>query len=236
MQHITNSLLISYLTLRKAIGWLGVLLPFILWFVNFVIYNLGYFGLPENALKPSISHYYYTPVSELFTGTLCAVSFFLFAYKGYDTPTKYKFLTDNFLCNLAAICAIGVALFPTSSSEAISDNSRSFISNQTIGYLHFTFAGLFFLSLSILSLVNFRLTSRTENRKLYTFCGYGMLLCLVLIFLYNMFLQEQFPALVQFKPVFWLETIALVLFGMSWLMKGRVDFYFILKMIGMKSS
>jgi hypothetical protein len=234
MEETKNKLLYSIFTLRKAIGWIGILLPFVLLFGNYFVYSFGHFGEPADALKASISHYYYTPVSEVFTGALWVVAIFLFTYKESTTKGMNRFLSDNLLSNIAAAAAIGVSLFPTSSSNLISDNVRSFVSSGTIGNLHFFFAAMFFLALSILSVFNFKHASSPIQKRLHAFCGYGMILCLILIFIYKEYVFGKNEAFDNFKPVFWLETIALILFGVSWLVKGEVDFYFILRKMNLK--
>ena len=90
-----SSYVISYLQLRKWVGWLGVLLPWVL--------LTGYYFLQRNCELPhSISHYYYTLMGTYFTGTLCAVGLFLFSYNGYNDE-------DRITANFAAVCAVLVA-------------------------------------------------------------------------------------------------------------------------------
>ena len=56
--------IIDVMLLRKAIGVLGVALPFLLWFG----------GLAARvALQPSISRYYHTQMHDTFVGVLCAI-------------------------------------------------------------------------------------------------------------------------------------------------------------------
>ena len=92
-----DNLIVSYLAIRKAIGWLGLLLPFILLIGNYVINKLDVlnsnffirtdcYKVPyasAGSFKFSISHYYYSTVGELFTGVMCAVALFMFCYKGH---------------------------------------------------------------------------------------------------------------------------------------------------------
>src|ERR1051326_8972688 len=86
-----KDLVISYLTMRKAVGWLGMLLRFILLLGNICINSLDILNsnlvvlkdcynhyTAASSFKSSISHYYYSTVGELFTGTLCAVALFMF--------------------------------------------------------------------------------------------------------------------------------------------------------------
>jgi len=61
----------SYLSLRKAVGWIGMSLPFVLMLGVILIFN-------GNLIQESISHYYYTGMRNVFVGALCAVGLFLF--------------------------------------------------------------------------------------------------------------------------------------------------------------
>ena len=98
----------TYRRLRRAIGYLGAGLPFVL-----VI--LSQFSFFNTRVQLSISHYYYTNLREIFTGTLCAVGFFLIRYKGHGNASIWK--NDNLLTNIAGFMAIGVALVPTSAND-----------------------------------------------------------------------------------------------------------------------
>lgn len=252
----SNQLAISYLSLRRAIGWLGILLPFMLVIGNFTINRLnllnnGFFidtacSGPYQAagsFKSSISHYYYSSVGELFTGILTAVALFLFSYKGHPLRKGEKGFSDHLLSTLSGLFALGIVLFPTSADACIQDNIRSFLSSRNTGYIHFTMASLFFISLSVMSIVNFRRTAdrasfgKMKNHNTYLFCGIAMLGCLVLIFIYVNWVESTLPWLDKIKPVFWLEALALLFFGVSWLKKGNVDFnYFPRKLKQMISN
>ncbi len=61
----------SYMTLRKAVGWIGLLLPFVLMLG-------GYFIFKGKFVESSISYYYHTGMRDVFVGALCAVALFLF--------------------------------------------------------------------------------------------------------------------------------------------------------------
>jgi hypothetical protein len=51
-------------------------------------------------------------------------------------------------------------------------------------------------------------------------CGIIILLSIILIFLYSVIpsLHDKFK---EYKPIFWLEFLALEAFGISWLTKGE---------------
>ena len=237
-----DDLIVSYLTIRRAIGWLGLLLPFILLIGNYTVNQLNILNSSffikdckapvykaAGSFKSSISHYYYSTVGELFTGVLLAVALFMYCYKGHKLRKGEKGLSDNALSNLAGLFALGVVIFPTGSGACISDNLRTFLSSDNTGYIHFTMAALFFVSLSVMSMVNFRRTDdrvsfgKKENHKTFLVCGIAMLVCLVLIFVYSMWIAGKFSWLDNLHPVFCLEAIALIFFGISWLIKGQVN-------------
>ena len=67
----------SYLALRKAVGWIGILLPFALMLGVILIFK-------GEIIQESISHYYHTEMRNVLVGALCAVALFMFFYTGYD--------------------------------------------------------------------------------------------------------------------------------------------------------
>ena len=78
---ITNeiSLALSYLVLRRIIGLLGFLFPFVL--------SLGALILFQTGIQSSISSYYHTGMGDVFVGILCVIGVFLFSYKGFDNTS-----------------------------------------------------------------------------------------------------------------------------------------------------
>jgi hypothetical protein len=195
-----RNMVISYLSLRKAIGILGIALP--------IVMAAGYWIAGGEGIRSSISSYYHTGMRDLFVGVLCAVALFLFSYTGYDKK-------DNIAGDLAAIFAIGVAFFPTSGGLA--------------GTIHLISAALFFLLLAFYSLFLFTkghpnpTPQKIKRNRLYRICGYVILGAMLIMLLYTL-LPALNHALTRLKPVFWLETIALWAFGISWLTKGAVLF------------
>ncbi len=200
-----DSLVLSYLGLRKAIGIIGIALPFVL--------VIGKFLLQGPGIEVSISDYYYTDMRNVFVGSLCAIAIFLMSYRGYDQ-------SDRIAGALACGFAIGVALFPTTpGGEPTSED-------QFVGHLHIVFACCFFLTLAFFSLVLFRKTDQVyptrkklQRNIVYTACGYIILGCIILIGIVN--LPAIKPLIGSLDPVFWFESIAVVAFGVSWLTKGE---------------
>lgn len=206
----SSPMLISYMTLRKLVGILGIILPFVLVFGAKLIFN-------NSSIESSISYYYHTGMRDVFVGCMVGIGMFFFSYKG---PEKI----DGIMGNLSGLFATGLALFPTTASVELGSGSL------LIGRIHFTLATLFFLSLAYFSLFLFTKSKPDQlptaqklvRNKVYKICGFIMLLCLLCIFLYFQFLEERYQALKELKPVFWLESIALWAFGLSWITKGEM--------------
>ncbi len=203
-----NSLIFSYLSLRKTIGILGILFPLVLSLGALIIFRAG--------IQSSISSYYYTGMRNIFVGTLCVIGFFLFSYKGYQR-------TDDVAGYLGCAFAVGVALFPIAPDNPVSGDAR------LIGYFHSAFALLFFLTLIYFSLCLFTKTDpsrpaskrKLQRNNIYKLCGYTMSLCILLIVIYSLLPNEMASPIEVFHPVFWLEAIVVVAFGISWLIKGE---------------
>jgi hypothetical protein len=198
-------LVISYLTLRRAIGFLGIGLPFVV--------SIG------AGIQSSISAYYYTVMRDVFVGTLCAIGVFLFSYKGYEPK-------DDVASNLAGLFAVGIALFPTSPCDPISSHCPF----QLKYFLHGVFAVLLFGTFTYMSLFLFTKTDlskkptgkKLQRNSVYRACGYVMLSCLVAVPAASLLLPEDLGDTLRIiQPVFWLESIAVVAFGISWLTKGE---------------
>ena len=200
-----DSLVMSYLDLRKAVGIIGMALPFVL--------VLGKFVLQGGGIQSSMSAYYYTIMRDVFVGSLCSIAVFLGAYRGYERA-------DSLAGNLACVFALGVALFPTGPQNATPHQIL-------IGNFHGFFALSLFLTLSFFALVLFRKTDpskpptsqKLKRNLVYTICGYTILACIVLSILVR-FLPGSSP-IFKLAPIFWLEALAIFSFGVSWLVKGE---------------
>ncbi len=199
-------LVVSYLDLRKAVGIIGLALPFVLAFGDILLHGLR--------IENSISTYYYTEMRNIFVGSLCAIAIFLMSYRGYDRR-------DAIAGNLAFVFAIGVAFIPTTPLPVATTEQ------ELIGDVHLAFAALLFLTLAYFSIKLFTETDPTKTptpRKLqrnavYRVSGYIILACIGLIAVAAL---PPVKALVDWlEPRFWLESIAIVAFGVSWLIKGE---------------
>ena len=200
-------LIISYLTLRKLIGVLGAGLPFVMAVGGGIIF--------QTDLQGTISGYYYTAMRDVFVGILCAIGVFLISYHGYDRA-------DFIAGKLGGLFAMGIAIFPMTPPGDASPAAR------VIGAIHYASAALFFLTIAYFSIFQFTKTNpekpptlrKVQRNKVYLLCGWTILVCLALIGVYNL-LPDGAVVLKNVHPVFWLETIADVAFGISWIVKGE---------------
>ncbi|GAB3142353.1 DUF998 domain-containing protein [Amycolatopsis sp. NPDC004378] len=186
----------SYLYLRRAIGLIGLALPFVLIFGKQLVQGGDLIG--------SLSGYYYSDLRDVFVGAMCAAGVFLLAYYGHDR-------VDNIASTVAGLGAIGLALFPTTPGGTVTGWDR------TSGVLHLVFAAVFFLSLAYFCL---RLFPHDGEQPpgvgvVYRVCGVVILAALVLIAV-----TSRLQLVPEMHPALWLESAAVWAFGVAWLVKG----------------
>lgn len=205
--------IISFLTLRKAVGWLGMSLAPTMLIINYFLGDC-------NIVQDSISHYYYTVSGGVFIGILFAVAFFLFAYNGFD-------MVDKWSTSTAAFFALCIALFPTNDNSAGSCAIFHLPDNEVRRIIHYTAAASFFTLLAFISFFLFTKSKGTRTKEkrirniIYKTSGIVIILCIGLIAFFGL-TQNEPDGSSTFKPVFWLELIALIAFGVSWLVKGEI--------------
>lgn len=205
-----DSLVISYLSLRKAVGIIGFALPFVL--------AIGTIVVQDKGIQPSISAYYYTDLRNIFVGSLCAIGVFLMSTRGYPEPKLTASLPKDHIAGiLASIFAIGVAFFPTTPAHE---------HPTVIGGIHLTFAALLFLTLAYFCLKLFTRTAGNPTRQklkrniVYRVSGYTILASILLIAVAAIPLINA--VVEHLNPRFWLESLAILAFAVAWLTKGEV--------------
>jgi len=221
-----DSLLISYLSLRKAVGIIGVSLPVVLVLGNWQLFH-------SNAIEDSISYYYYTGMRGVLVGSLWTIGVFLMSYRGYQKR-------DEIAGRLACIFALGVALFPTARVRGTCDvvhlsrlDHGGCDTTHAVSFFHATCATLLFLTLAYFSLFLFtetypgreqEMTRRKRERNIvYYICGWIIVVSIVGILTLHVGLHIS-----KFGPIpvlFGFKSVIVVAFGVSWLVKGE----FILK-------
>lgn len=210
-----DDIVVSYLTLRKTIGILGIMLPLISMLFGKVFGNFS--------LQSSISAYYYTNVGDIFSGLLIAISLFLLTYKGYQK-------IDNVITSMSGLAGLLIVLFPCS-VENVSGRVGLFQLDVKISnVIHLASAFIFFVLLAINSLFLFTKSNpagqKTQQKKqrniVYRTSGVILFLCLVSLGFFMWFTSAAFME--TFKIILIFEIIMLIAFGASWLVKGEAIF------------
>ena len=205
-----NSLIISYLGLRRIIGIIGICHPIVLYFGGVWVFSTG--------LQTSMSSYYYTGMRDVFVGLIFVSGFFLLCYHGYDKH-------DRIVSLIAGFCALLVALFPTSPPQ----NPTHF--EKIIGGIHIGSAFIFLSALAWFCLILFTRgspeadVSRNKKRRnlIYRCCGVTIIISLLATsgFFMSAWLQQKIG---PYQPIFAAETVAFIAFGIAWLIKGQTLF------------
>lgn len=207
--------MINTTRLRCTIGWLGMLLPWI------VLILSKFYGC---SFPDSISATYYLPTCITpFMIILGSAGLLLFSYKGYDRQ-------DDIICTIAGIFALGICLF-SCNTENLVERWVGFAELTRVGtfqivpnisgMLHNICAFGFFGLLAYNSLFLFTKSSgkMTENKKkrniIFRVCGLGMIISFLAIVPVSIF--------EWWGGVWIIETVALFFFGISWLTKA--DYY-----------
>ncbi len=212
----TNPAVLSYYTMRRVVGILALALPFALAVGSILTDFLTSSHLPHPLLQRSISDYYYTPMRDLYVGSLCAIATFLVCSRGYD-------LHDEIAGYIAGACASGVAFFPSFNPRSSHYTQLDF----AIGLIHTAFAALMFLVLSYICIFRFRRSApdrrltrgKRHRNRIYQGSGLVMIACMIAMVAITIraVIAERHPS----HWLFWSETVALCAFGFAWLTKGE---------------
>ena len=201
IQRSDPSLDVSYLSLRQAIGWIGILMP---WVARAVAKMLT--GTP---FLMSISAYYYSSGRDIFVGSLFAAGVFLGFYRG-NLNSKL----DRILAMIWGTAAAFIGLIPMnpcgdSHLPCGDPNHRSY---------HFIPVAVFFAINIYMTLFRFTKPSRLpitlEKQKrntVYIACGVVMLVSVLTIACFDQWGRSIFVP----------EAIAIASFGIAWLVKGQ---------------
>jgi hypothetical protein len=243
---LANQLAFSYMTLRRAIGWIGICLPFCVFAGNWVIFShhIGTCLVPiSNKLPDSLSGYYYSHMRDVFVGGMWSAGVFLIFYLGRDR-------LERWVTNFAGLFAVGIALFPTTppTSDFLQTNSCGPVTpvvlqpaphGASIGIVHVAcLCGL----MTMIALMAWRFTRpyssdeispmtdddrqielnpslKRRNNRIYE----GCIAAIVVAGAFALVQEFAFsPALKSDAPwLLYAETIAFLAFGTAWFVKGR---------------
>lgn len=188
---------INTLRLRAMLGWLGMLLPWI------VVLLIGYF--PD-----SISATWYTNACTVFMIILGSASILLISYKGYEK-------IDDIILTLSGVFGLGICLFPCAVSTAPGKVGTFMIDSSVSNIIHFVCAIAFFVLLAYNSFFLFTKSSGEMTKKkkirniIYRVCGVGMVAS------FGIMLFPYFP-----YQTWITEALALFFFGIGFLTKADI--------------
>lgn len=203
--------LIHYLWVRRSIGIMGILFPFVLVFGNNLLCS-------DNHWLESISAYFHTKMQTFFVGVLSVIGILLYTYRGPKGE-------DSALANWASLFAFGVAFFPTQLPQI---KSACFAGlDYDLYYLHLASTIGLFSCFAYFANVVFNKPDEhgfvSEDRKMqmpwFKTSGYIIIACMLGIAL-GWVLTSIFKISIPFPLTFILEWIALVAFGITWVIKG----------------
>lgn len=194
---------------RQVIGYLGLALPILL----VQVVRLRPNAPSDHWLGNSISAYYWTGAVSFFVGLLVALSLFLLTYRGYANEThKY----DRIVAVIAGISAAIVAVFPMTPPPGVATLPWW---ADWINIVHKSAAIVLFSMFAVFSLWLFRKTDPNEQpsddkkrrNAIYLMCGIGIIAGMAWALI----------AARAGNSIFWPESMALVFFATSWLVKGQ---------------
>lgn len=212
-------------TLRVFIGVAGFALPLVLYAVLFITENF-------TSVLPSISHYFFTRANPFFSLILGYVAITLIIYKGYDQ-------TDDIISTIAGIAALFVIVFPAANLHTLEFGAYK---NYAVTELpnsywrpivHFIAAGVFLLCLAIMAAFQFTKTNKlngvsvqpmSADKKMrntfYRISASVIVVSILLIVLGSNGILISTSYYTSYQLTFWLESIAVWAFALSWLVKG----------------
>lgn len=209
----TDPRLISFNSLRKSIGWMSVAISPAMLLGNYFLADCSY-------IQQSISDYYFTVTGDLMVGIMCCLALFLISYKGYPGEQL-----DEWLTTISGLLALGAALIPTNEPLVQSCAIIHLPWDTNRSLTHNLLSSLLFIMLSLISMLLFTkgrgepTPEKLQRNKVYIVCGSIMLMVIIVVPIYNQLLRT-YPDWEKYKLVFWLETLAMTAFGISWLVKG----------------
>lgn len=193
---------VSYLSLRKSIGWIGILMPW----VARAFANVES-GTP---FLMSISAYYYTGGRDIFVGSLFAAGLFLGFYRGSPNSLQDRILAIFW----GAACAfIGLIPMNPCGDPQLTCGDRA---HKTY---HFIPVAIFFAINIYMTLFRFTQPSKLpvtakkhQRNRIYVACGVVMLGAVLTIAYFDQIGRSIFVP----------EAIAIAFFGIAWLVKGQM--------------
>jgi hypothetical protein len=207
----------SHLLLRRFVGVVGILLPFVLVFFHFGWGRLTGTLPPTttlwDSLQSSLSAYYYTSAGNIFVGALVAFGVFLVTYR-YGR-------WENRVSDGAGVCALLVGLCPTTPDAPTP-------AQHAVGIVHLVAAILFFAGMAVFCLFLFprdpdrplaENTVPPGRARFFRVCGVVVVVSIVWAVVVFFALDEATQEATRY--LLWPESLAVITFALAWLVKGR---------------
>ena len=228
-----EGLIFDYHTIRLIIGFIAMIFPLIVY-------------IRAAKITDSISWSYYTDARDLFVGFLFVIGAFLISYKGRktiirpdDVGSLWKWISrfwkgavnfriwekkheEDLVGWAGGIAACVTATCPTAFCIG-PDCPSDWKSNiHYIGAVVLFSTTIYFCLVAFLGQVKAKIkedeaiglignTPKKRRKKVYQFCGWGIAIVMLGLF---------FMKIAQFEPTknftFWVEAVALELFGIAW--------------------
>jgi hypothetical protein len=198
----TEALGDAYRLLQVAVGCIAIGLPPGVW---------AFRGLRDGSwhLLNSISAHYYSSSRNLFVGALCAQGVFFLSYQVKPLP---GYENDRWLGRAAAVLNIAIAFCPTAPEGHKAD---------TANVIHGLAAISFFVLLAYIANFVFTRSSgnptpeKLQRNRAYRVLGGTIVAALVVGAICRVAHVDD-----STHWLFWVETVAIEAFGLSWLLKS----------------
>lgn len=187
----------DYRLLRLIMGLIALCLPLVV-------------DMLSSSELASISASYFTEARDVFVGLLFVVGAMLLAYRGHNPAEAWG-------SNLAAVAAIGVALFPTAEFPG---------QGSWISTVHYVSAILLFSILAWFCFGPFRVRTKGRDGKrgrrarVYFMCGCTIVGAMVGLLVAKLTLASD--VVIRYEMTYWAEFLALWAFGIAWITAGKV--------------
>ena len=197
-----EGLIFDYHTIRLIIGLIAVIFPLVV-------------RIRAAKITDSISWSYYTDARDLFVGFLFVIGAFLISYKGRN-------LRENLVGWAGGIAACVTATFPTAICIGANCPSDWKSNVHYIGAIVLFSTTVYFCLVAFLGQVNTKIkadeatnvvgfTPKKRRKIVYLFCGWGIAMVMLGLFVMNVIGFNSIKNI-----TFWVETVALELFGIAW--------------------
>ena len=201
----------AYVFLRLGLFLLALGFPFLLW---------GIGSLNGIHLQDSMSEYYFAfapttselrvfPVRVVFVGVLFVLGFFLILYRGFSR-------TENWMLNIAGVCAFLVALFPMPTPDYCTN-----CGNNPYSFVHYWAAVVL---LTCIAFVAWACTEQTLGeldddrwRRFFRTCYYVIAIIMIIT---PVILRAMTWEVAQTKWTYIVETVGTVMFAIYWGLKS----------------